>query len=48
LLDWAAIMGGWDAPVWAQAMHVLARSRDQVPVADHEMEALPDKNDDAI
>lgn len=27
LLDWAALMGGWEAPVWAQARRVLARAR---------------------
>ena len=41
------MMGGWEAPVWTQARYVLARSRGQVPVADHEVEALPDENDDA-
>jgi hypothetical protein len=47
LLDWAAMMGGWEAPVWAQARHVLARSRGQVPVTDHDAEALPNEDDDA-
>jgi hypothetical protein len=27
LLDWAAMMGGWDTPVWTQARRVLARTR---------------------
>jgi hypothetical protein len=27
LLDWAAMMGGWEAPVWAQSRRVLARTR---------------------
>jgi hypothetical protein len=47
LLDWAATMGGWEAPVWTQARHMLARSRGQVPVAGREVEALPDEDNDA-
>jgi hypothetical protein len=27
LLDWEAMMGGWDAPVWDQARRVLAAVR---------------------
>ena len=46
LLDWAAMMGGWEALVWAQAGRVLARSHGHVPVTDHEVEALPDEDDD--
>jgi hypothetical protein len=37
LLDWAAMMGGWEAPVWAQACRMLARSGDQVPVGEREV-----------
>ena len=43
LLDWEAMMGGWDAPVWEQARHVLPRSGAQGPVAVGEVEALPRK-----
>ena len=39
----AALTGSWEA----QARRMLARSRDQVPVADHEIKALPDDADDA-
>jgi hypothetical protein len=28
LLDWAAMMGGWEVPVWAQARRALTRPRD--------------------
>jgi hypothetical protein len=37
LLDWAAMMGGWEAPVWAQARRVLAHSGDQGPVGEREI-----------
>lgn len=47
LLDWAAMMGGWDAPVWAQARRVLARTGDPVPVADRAGEARSDHDDTA-
>jgi hypothetical protein len=43
LLDWAAAMGGWEAPVWVQARYALTRSHGQERIADLEGAALNDE-----
>ena len=45
LLDWAAMMGGWEAPVWAQAQRVLVSTRGHAIAAPLEVETLPDDDD---
>jgi hypothetical protein len=45
LLEWAAATGGWEAPVWAQARHALAYSRNQIPDTDEETNMSEVEND---
>jgi hypothetical protein len=48
LLDWAAAMGGWDAPVWDQARRVLASVRSNGCDTTLDADALTDNTDDIL
>jgi hypothetical protein len=48
LLDWAAAMGGWEAPVWDQARRALASSRRSGGKTMLEADALTDQTDDLL
>jgi hypothetical protein len=48
LLDWAAAMGGWDAPVWDQARRVLASVRSNGYETTLDADALTDHADDLL
>ena len=46
LLDWAAVMGGWDAPVWDQARRALASVRRNGGETTLDADALTDHAND--
>jgi hypothetical protein len=48
LLDWAAAMGGWDAPVWEQAQRVLASLRSNGFETTLDADTLTDHVDDLL
>jgi hypothetical protein len=48
LLGWAAAMGGWDAPVWEQARHVLASARSNGIDTALDADALTDHADNIL
>ena len=48
LLDWAAAMGGWDAPVWDQARRAHAAVRSNEFETTLDVEALTDNADNIL
>ena len=48
LLDWAAMMGGWEAPVWEQARRALASVRSTGCETTLDADALTDNADDIL
>jgi hypothetical protein len=48
LLDWEAMMGGWDAPVWEQARHALASIRSNGHETTLDAGTLTDHADDLL
>jgi hypothetical protein len=48
LLDWAAAMGGWDAPVWERARRALASVRNNGCETTLDADVLTDNADDLL
>ena len=48
LLDWAAALGGWDAPVWDQARRALTAVRSNEFDTTLDVDALTDNADDIL